>query len=66
VGSSKGTGLRRVQWVRVLVDGESTRAEAIGVAHRRPATVPISLRMASRLAAAGVPTVVRHLGTADL
>ena len=60
MGGKAGTGLRRIQWVRVLVDGERTRAEAIGLAHRRPATVPISLRMASRLAAAGVPLVVRH------
>jgi len=66
VGGSKTTGLRRVHWVRVLVDGESTRAEAIGLAHRHPATVPISLRMASRLAAAGVPMVVRHSGTAEI
>ena len=34
------------------------------VSHRRPATVPISLRMASRLAAAGIPMVVRHLDPA--
>jgi hypothetical protein len=44
----------------VFVDGASTRAEAVGVSHRRPATVPISLRMASRLAGAGIPMVVRH------
>ena len=61
-----GTGLRRIHWVRVLVDGDNTRAEAIGLAHRRPATVPISLRMASRLAASGVPMVVRHLASADV
>ena len=60
-----GTGLRRIHWVRVLVDGDNTRAEAIGMSHRRPATVPISLRMASRLAASGVPMVVRHLAGAD-
>ena len=60
------TGLRRIHWVRVLVDGDNTRAEAFGLAHRRPATVPISLRMASRLAAAGIPMVVRHLEAAEV
>lgn len=54
-------GLRRVEWVRLeLVNGRPTRAEAVGVAHRLPVTVPISLRQAARLVAGGIPVVVRR------
>jgi len=55
-------GLRRVSWVRIeVVAGRPVRAEAVGVAHRLPVTVPISLRRASELAAGGVPVVRRRV-----
>lgn len=55
-------GLRRVSWVRVeVVAGRPVRAEAVGVAHRLPVTVPISLRRAAELAAGGVPVVRRRV-----
>jgi hypothetical protein len=58
-----GVGLRRVAWVQVMVDehGEYTRAEAHGIGHRLPSTVPIPLSAAAALAAAGVPVLVRHV-----
>jgi hypothetical protein len=53
--------LRRVEWVRVTVDGRSVRAEAIGVGYRLPATCRISMAMAADLARQGVPLSVRTL-----
>ncbi|HVX20983.1 MAG TPA: hypothetical protein VHB02_06530 [Acidimicrobiales bacterium] len=50
--------LRRVQWVRVVVDDGSVRAEAVGMGHRLPATCPISLDTAAALARQGVPVSV--------
>ncbi len=58
---SQLTGLRRVDWIRVLLSHDGPRAEAVGVRHRQPATAPISLASAARLAAAGSPLVVRDL-----
>jgi hypothetical protein len=62
IGSPKGaprTGLRRVSWVRIVVDGTGAHCQAFGVGHRRPSVRPVSLDTAVALAAAGVPTVVR-------
>ncbi len=53
--------LRRVEWVRVTVDGRSVRAEAIGVGYRLPATCRISMAMAADLARQGVPLSVRTI-----
>jgi hypothetical protein len=53
-------GLRRISFVRVDLSGPCPQAEVVGVAHRRPVTRPVSLQQAADLAAAGVPTVVRH------
>ncbi|HEX4082600.1 MAG TPA: hypothetical protein VHX40_06500 [Acidimicrobiales bacterium] len=50
--------LRRVEWVRVTVEGRSVRAEAIGVGYRLPATCRISMAMAADLARQGVPLSV--------
>ena len=56
-------GLRRVEWIRLeLAAGRPVRAEAVGVAHRLPVTVPISLHWAAELAADGVPVVRRRIG----
>jgi hypothetical protein len=50
-------GLRRVDWVRLLVDDGHLRAEAVGVGFRLPVTRPISLSVAAELIAAGTPHV---------
>ena len=56
-------GLRRVDWVRLLVDDDAVGAEAVGVGFRLPTTCPISMSVAARLIESGVPHVTRHLGT---
>ncbi|MHB1584226.1 MAG: hypothetical protein ACYCU7_01330 [Acidimicrobiales bacterium] len=63
LGAGAGApGLRRVSWVRIeVVAGRPVRAEAVGVAHRLPVTVPISLKRAAELAAGGVPVVRRRV-----
>jgi len=50
--------LRRVQWVRVVVDDHSARAEAVGMGHRFPATCRISMDTAAALVRQGVPVSV--------
>jgi hypothetical protein len=51
--------LRRVEWVRVTVEGRSVQAEAIGVGYRLPTSCRISMAMAADLARHGVPLSVR-------
>jgi hypothetical protein len=56
------TGLRRVDWVRLIVDSrldksQPVRAEAIGVGFRLPVTCPIPLSLAADLIASGTPYV---------
>ena len=53
-----GVGLRRVAWVRVTVDAAGSRCEAVGTGHRSPVVRRIPLSLATRLIAAGVPSVV--------
>ena len=53
------TGLSRVDWVRLIDEGGSYRAEVVGVGFRLPVTRPISLSLAADLIAAGVPHVTR-------
>jgi hypothetical protein len=55
-------GLRRVDWVRFLVDHDAVRAEAVGVGYRLPTTRPISLSLAAALLAQGTPSVTRTVG----
>ena len=61
--SAAALGLRRVDWVRLLVDDDHVGAEAVGVGFRLPTTCPISMSVAARLIESGVPHVTRHLGT---
>lgn len=51
--------MRRVSWVKIVVDGDGARCEVLGVGHRLPAARRVSLDTALALAASGVPTVVR-------
>jgi len=47
--------LRRVDAVHVYVTERPARAVAVGVAHRLPVALPITLASAARLATLGVP-----------
>jgi hypothetical protein len=59
-GTAELPGLRRVEWIRLVVGDGVTRAEAIGVGYRLPVTVPIPVSLAVRLAGEGVPFVLSH------
>ena len=59
-------GLRRVDWVRFVVEHDDVRAEAVGVGYRLPAARPIPLSVAAELLAQGIPSVTRRLGTANV
>jgi hypothetical protein len=61
--SSTATGLRRVDWVRLVVDDDQVRAEAVGVGYRLPATRPIPLSVARALMAEGTPSVMHRVGS---
>jgi hypothetical protein len=54
-------GLRRVDWIRFVVDHDAVRAEAVGVGYRLPTTRPIPLLVAAALTAQGTPSVTRRL-----
>ena len=53
------TGMRRVSWVRIVLDDGGAHCEVLGVGHRLPNVRRVSLDTALALAASGVPTVVR-------
>jgi hypothetical protein len=57
--------LRRVEWVRITVEGRSVRAEAVGVGYRLPASCRISMMMAADLTGQGVPFSVHAVGEVD-
>ena len=63
--SGAASGLRRIDWVRFVVDDRDLRAEAVGVGYRLPSTRPIPLSMAARLVAAGTPHVTHVVDRAD-
>ncbi len=51
--------MRRVSWVRIVLDDAGAHCEVLGVGHRLPNARRVSLETALALAAEGVPTVVR-------
>jgi hypothetical protein len=55
-------GLRRVDWVRIVVDDEGNLlgAEVEGVGYRLPVSVPVPLRVATDLIVAGTPWLKCH------
>jgi hypothetical protein len=59
--SPTATGLRRVDLVRLVVDHDQVRAEAVGVGYRLPAIRPIPLSVAAALMAEGTPSVTRRV-----
>lgn len=54
-----GVGMRRVDWVRIVICGTAVRCDVHGIGHRLPCRRPLSLDSALALRAAGVPTVIR-------
>ena len=58
--AGSGVGLRRVDWVRLIVDDDQVRAEATGVGFRLPVTRRIPLTVAASLLAGGTPCVTIH------
>jgi hypothetical protein len=57
-GVAASLGFRTIERVRVVVTVDGTTAQATGIVHRYPRTVPISLTAATLLAAAGAPLQV--------
>jgi len=55
-------GLRRVDWVRFVVDHDAVRAEAVGVGYRLPTPRAIPLSVAAALLAQGTPSITRTIG----
>jgi hypothetical protein len=53
------TGLRRVDWVRLIEDDGRFRAEVVGEGFRLPVSRPIPLSLAAELIASGVPHLTR-------
>lgn len=51
-------GFRRIHGVHVAIANGRSHATVTGVAHRYPRTVPVSLRVAAELAAAGAPLTI--------
>lgn len=57
--------MRRVSWVRIVVDAHGAHCEVLGVGHRLPTARRVSLDTALGLAATGVPTVVRSAAASE-
>lgn len=53
-------GMKRVSWVRVVLDGDDCRAEVHGLGHRLPRTLRVPLATASALVGEGVPLLVHR------
>jgi hypothetical protein len=53
------TGLRRIDWVRLIEDDGHYRAEVVGEGFRLPVSRPIPLSLAAELIASGVPHLTR-------
>ncbi len=51
-------GFRRLEYVRVVLHDGTVDAEAVGIVHRLPVALPISLATATRLVRDGVRLVV--------
>jgi hypothetical protein len=56
-------GLRRIDWVRLVVSDDHVGAEVVGVGYRLPRSCPIPMSLAATLIASGVPHTTRHVGT---
>ena len=56
-------GLRRIDWVRLVVSDDHVGAEVVGVGYPLPRSCPIPMSLAATLIASGVPHTTRHVGT---
>jgi hypothetical protein len=61
-GNQGAAGLRRVDFVRFVVDHDEVRAEAVGVGYRLPTTRRIPLSVAAALLSHGTPSITRTVG----
>ena len=53
-------GMRRIGWIRVVVDGLGAHAEVTGIGHRVPRTTSVPMAVAASLAQDGVPVLVHR------
>ena len=60
--NATATGMRRVDFVRLVVQGQEQHAELVGVGYRLPVCRPASLALAAQLVNEGTPLVTRHVG----
>ena len=51
--------MRRVEAVRLTLTDDGVRAEVLGIGHRHPVTIAVSVWLAARLVEAGAPLEVR-------
>lgn len=56
--ANRAIGFRRVEQVRIVVGEGRTRAIVVGIVHRYPVEVPVSMRTARRLIDAGARVTV--------
>jgi hypothetical protein len=61
-GQTGAAGLRRVDWVRFVVDRDAVRAEVVGIGYRLPTARRIPLSVAATLLAQGTPSVTQRIG----
>ena len=52
--------MRRIDYVRLFVDDDGTRAEVVGVGFRLPVARPVPLSYVSKLISEGMPSVAHH------
>ncbi len=57
--------MRRVSWVRIVLDDRAATGEVFGVGSRLPAVRRVPIGTALLLAARGVPAVIRDRRTAS-
>jgi hypothetical protein len=58
--------LRHGSWILVVMNGGKATARIMGAGHRRPSAVPVPMRLAARLAARGLPLVIRRRDPREL
>ena len=52
--------MRRVDWIRVVCDGNGRTCHVYGIGHRLPGVKSVPLGTALNLAAEGVPLLIRE------
>jgi len=54
-------GFRRIERVRVVLEGGHATAEVTGIVHRYPRTVRVPLRVATQLVLDGAPLTIERV-----